>query len=228
MVDRGAAIVDVGGESTRPGADPVSAEEELGRVDAGAARTGGNGAGVDRHDEGGGRETGARARRGARQRRDCAARRPGVAGGRRGRRRLPVPDAYAGRAADDAGGSWLRRRRLRGRRVPRGAARLRGPQGVPGRARLLDPGIGFGKTLEHNFELVRRLDVLLALGRPLLVGFSRKSSLGASRPCGRADRPALRQHRRRGAAYEHGATMLRVHDVHETVEGLAVAQAIAG
>src|SRR5205807_1399882 len=42
----------------------------------------------------------------------------------------------------------------------------------------LDPGIGFGKTVEQNFELVRRLDVLLALGRPVLVGFSRKSSLG--------------------------------------------------
>ena len=43
----------------------------------------------------------------------------------------------------------------------------------------LDPGIGFGKTAAHNFELVRRLDELRALGRPLLVGFSRKSSLGA-------------------------------------------------
>ena len=42
----------------------------------------------------------------------------------------------------------------------------------------LDPGIGFGKTAAHNFELVRRLDELAALGRPLLVGFSRKSSLG--------------------------------------------------
>ena len=42
----------------------------------------------------------------------------------------------------------------------------------------LDPGIGFGKTVEHNFELVRRLDELVALGRPVLVGFSRKSSLG--------------------------------------------------
>src|SRR5436189_274059 len=42
----------------------------------------------------------------------------------------------------------------------------------------LDPGIGFGKTVEQNFELVRRLDVLLALGRPVMLGFSRKSSLG--------------------------------------------------
>ena len=52
----------------------------------------------------------------------------------------------------------------------------------------LDPGIGFGKTAAHNFELVRRLGELRALGRPLLVGFSRKSSLGAltGRPTGSA------------------------------------------
>src|SRR4029077_8615738 len=42
----------------------------------------------------------------------------------------------------------------------------------------LDPGIGFGKTVDHNVELMRRLDVLLALGRPVVIGFSRKSSLG--------------------------------------------------
>src|SRR6202158_5913681 len=42
----------------------------------------------------------------------------------------------------------------------------------------LDPGIGFGKTVEHNLELLRRLDVIAALGRPVLVGISRKSTLG--------------------------------------------------
>src|ERR1700693_4673657 len=50
--------------------------------------------------------------------------------------------------------------------------------GVPEERICLDPGIGFGKTVEHNLELLHRLDVLLALGRPLLLGFSRKSSLG--------------------------------------------------
>src|SRR5439155_948071 len=50
--------------------------------------------------------------------------------------------------------------------------------GIPEGRICLDPGIGFGKTVAQNFELVRRLDVLLALGRPVLIGFSRKSSLG--------------------------------------------------
>ena len=62
--------------------------------------------------------------------------------------------------------------------LPRGAARVRRRGGDPEERDLPRPGIGFGKTVEHNFELVRRLDVLLALGRPVVVGFSRKSSLG--------------------------------------------------
>jgi dihydropteroate synthase len=92
----------------------------------------------------------------------------------------------------------------------------------------LDPGIGFGKTVEHNFELVRRLDVLLALGRPVLVGFSRKSSLGrllgdpsaTTGPLSASVAAAV-------VAYERGATILRVHDVREHVEALTVARAVA-
>jgi dihydropteroate synthase len=93
----------------------------------------------------------------------------------------------------------------------------------------LDPGIGFGKTVAHNLELLRRLDVLLALGRPVLVGFSRKSTLGrllgdptATTGTAAASVGAAL------AAYERGATILRVHDVRETVEALAVASAVAG
>jgi dihydropteroate synthase len=88
----------------------------------------------------------------------------------------------------------------------------------------LDPGIGFGKTVEHNLELVRRLDVLLALGRPLLVGFSRKSSLrhlvGSDDLLGASVAAAV-------AAYDRGASILRVHDVKPHVDALAVAAAIA-
>jgi dihydropteroate synthase len=88
----------------------------------------------------------------------------------------------------------------------------------------LDPGIGFGKTVEHNLELVRRLDVLLALGRPVLVGFSRKSSLrhltGSDDLLGASVAAAV-------AAFERGATILRVHDVKPHVDALAVAGAIA-
>src|SRR5438034_932574 len=80
----------------------------------------------------------------------------------------------------------------------------------------LDPGIGFGKMLEHNLELLRRLDVLLALGRPLLVGLSRKSSLGkivgdpaaTTGPLSASVAAAV-------VAYERGASILRVHDVRE-------------
>ena len=57
------------------------------------------------------------------------------------------------------------------------------------------PGIGFGKTLEHNLELIRRLDVLLALGRPVLIGFSRKSSL--RKLVGVRDDRSQRERRRR-------------------------------
>ena len=92
----------------------------------------------------------------------------------------------------------------------------------------LDPGIGFGKTVEHNVELLRRLDVLLALGRPVLIGLSRKSSLGKlagdpqakTGPLGASIAAAV-------AAYERGATILRVHDVREHVDALAIAQALA-
>jgi dihydropteroate synthase len=88
----------------------------------------------------------------------------------------------------------------------------------------LDPGIGFGKTAEHNFELIRRLDVLLALGRPVLIGFSRKSSL--RRLVGDGDLTSASV-AAAVTAFERGATILRVHDVKEHVDALAVARAIA-
>ena len=92
---------------------------------------------------------------------------------------------------------------------------------------LLDPGIGFGKTVEQNFELVRRLDVLLALGRPVVVGFSRKSSLGRILGDPEARTGSVSASVAAAvAAYERGATVLRVHDVRETVEALTVARAV--
>ena len=97
-------------------------------------------------------------------------------------------------------------------------------QGIPEERVCLDPGIGFGKTVEQNLELVRRLDVLLALGRPVLVGFSRKSSLrrltGSDDLLGASVAAAV-------AAFERGATILRVHDVRPHVDALTVAGAIA-
>jgi dihydropteroate synthase len=93
----------------------------------------------------------------------------------------------------------------------------------------LDPGIGFGKTVAHNFELLRRLDELTAIGRPVLVGASRKSSLGRilGDPEARTGSTAASV----GAAvsaYGRGATILRVHDVRDHVEALAAAREVAG
>jgi dihydropteroate synthase len=91
----------------------------------------------------------------------------------------------------------------------------------------LDPGIGFGKTVEHNFELIRRLDRLTALGRPVLVGISRKSSLGKLLGDPAATTGSVAASVGAAvAAYERGATILRVHDVREHVEALTAARAV--
>jgi len=100
-------------------------------------------------------------------------------------------------------------------------------QGIRENLICLDPGIGFGKTVEHNFELLRRLDELTALGRPILVGISRKSSLG--KVLGDPEAKAGSTAASLGAAvlaYERGASILRAHDVREHVEALTTARAI--
>jgi dihydropteroate synthase len=99
-------------------------------------------------------------------------------------------------------------------------------QGIDEHHVCLDPGIGFGKTPAHNFELIRRLDELAAIGRPLLVGLSRKSSLGQL--TGTRVGTAAASVGAAVAAYERGATILRAHDVREHVEALAAAAAVRG
>jgi dihydropteroate synthase len=90
----------------------------------------------------------------------------------------------------------------------------------------LDPGIGFGKTADHNLELLRRLDRIVALGRPVLVGVSRKSTLarvlGDDGPVG-TDAASVGA---AVAAFDRGATLFRVHDVAAHVEALAAAAAV--
>ena len=94
-------------------------------------------------------------------------------------------------------------------------------RGIAAERIVLDPGIGFGKTIEHNLTLLRRQQELLTLGRPLLVGWSRKSTLGALTGRAVGDRlagslaAAL-------AAVLHGASIIRVHDVAATVDALKV------
>jgi dihydropteroate synthase len=92
----------------------------------------------------------------------------------------------------------------------------------------LDPGIGFGKTVEHNLELIRGLPRLARIGRPLLVGVSRKSFLM------RLTRPGPAKERLAASlaatveAYRGGASLLRVHDVVETIDALSIVRALEG
>lgn len=100
-----------------------------------------------------------------------------------------------------------------------------------GAARLvLDPGIGFGKTVAQNFQLLAQQADLLHLGRPVLAGWSRKSALGAALAHhGQVPEPAQRQAASVAAALlavQRGASVVRVHDVKDTVDALKIWQAM--
>jgi dihydropteroate synthase len=228
MVDEGAAIVDVGGESTRPGSEGVSVDEELGRVVPVLERLVGLPISIDTSKA----EVARRALElGAELVNDVTALRgdPELAGVVADSRaylclmhmlaepRTMQADPHYDDVASEVA-AFLEERL--GFAVAEGIAEKR---------ICLDPGIGFGKTIAHNFELVRRLDVLVALGRPIVIGFSRKRSLG--RLLGDPDAttgPLSASLAAAVTAYERGATILRVHDVREHVEALKVAQAVAG
>jgi dihydropteroate synthase len=227
MVAEGAAIVDVGGESTRPGSEGVSAGEELRRVEPVLEAVAGElPLSIDTSKA----EVARRALAlGAEMVNDVTALRaePELAAvvAEAGAylclmhmlgtpRTMQLDPRYGDVAAEVA--AFLEERLA----FAVGA-------GVPEELICLDPGIGFGKTVEQNFELVRRLDVLLALGRPVVIGFSRKSSLGRILGDREATTGPLSASLAAAVtAYERGATILRVHDVRETVEALAVAKAV--
>lgn len=99
--------------------------------------------------------------------------------------------------------------------------------GIPEDNVCLDPGIGFGKTDEQNLALVRELGRICAIGRPVLVGLSRKSTLARvlGDPAGRVGSDAASVGAA-VAAFDRGATLFRVHDVAAHVDALAVAAAI--
>ncbi|MEI6617466.1 MAG: dihydropteroate synthase [Betaproteobacteria bacterium] len=99
-------------------------------------------------------------------------------------------------------------------------ARAVGPERM-----VIDPGIGFGKTVEQNFSLLARQSALLALGVPVLAGWSRKSSLGAVTGAGPADR-VVASATAAALAVQQGARVVRVHDVHATVQALQVLAAV--
>ena len=228
LVDEGATIVDVGGESTRPGSDAVRVEEELRRVVPVLEQLDGLPVSIDTAKA----EVARRALElGAELVNDVTA--------LRGDPLLPAVVADAG--------AYLCLMHMQGEPrtmqlspryddVVADVARFLDErlsfavaQGIAEELICLDPGIGFGKTVEQNFELLRRLDELVALGRPIVVGVSRKSSLG--RIMGDPEAATGTTAASIGAAvaaYERGATLLRVHDVRDHVEALTAATAVVG
>jgi dihydropteroate synthase len=226
MFAEGAAIVDVGGESTRPGAAAVTADEELHRVvPVLEALQGEVPISIDTSKA----EVARRALElGAELVNDVTA--------------LRGDPELAGVVAES--GAYLCLMHMQGEPrtmqadpryedvVAEVAAFLEERlafavhAGVPEERICLDPGIGFGKTVDHNFELLRRLGELTALGRPVLIGFSRKSSLGKLLGDPEATTGSVAASVGAAvAAYERGATILRAHDVREHVEALAAARA---
>jgi len=105
--------------------------------------------------------------------------------------------------------------------LARETATLRG-LGVDAPRIAVDPGIGFGKSVAQNFALLARQRELLALGRPVLAGWSRKSSLGAVTGIEAASRRMVPSVAAALMAVERGASIVRVHDVRDTVAALAV------
>jgi dihydropteroate synthase len=91
---------------------------------------------------------------------------------------------------------------------------------------ILDPGIGFGKTLEHNLALLNHLDSIVKLGFPVLVGASRKSFIGRLTGVEEAKERLFGTVAANLVAYERGATLFRVHDVRANREALEVARAV--
>ena len=228
MLDEGAAIVDVGGESTRPGSEGVSVDEELRRVVPVLEGLHGAPVSIDTAKAAVARralELGAEFVNDVTALRGDHAMAEVVAASRayvclmhmKGEpRTMQVRPTYDDVVSEVA--AFLEER-----------LRFAVGEGIAEERICLDPGIGFGKTVEQNFELVRRLDVVVALGRPVLIGFSRKSSLGrilgdpqaTTGPLSASVAVAV-------AAYERGATIVRAHDVREHVDALTVAAKVAG
>ena len=229
MVAEGADVVDVGGESTRPGASPVGEDEELRRVMPVVEALGESGAVPVSIDTSKAAVARAATAAGARFVNDVTALRgdPALAAvvaesgaevclvHMRGEPRTMQDDPRYDDVVADV-------RRFLEERLAFAVA-----EGVPAERVWLDPGIGFGKTLDHNLELLRRLDEIVALGQPVLVGASRKRFIGTL--TGRAE-----QERAAGTiaanvlAFERGAHMFRVHDVAATRDALLVASATLG
>ena len=226
LVNEGAVLVDIGGESTRPGAAPVTADEELVRVEPVLEGLAGVPVSIDTSKA---RVAERALELGAELVNDVTALRgePELAGVVAGHgaylclmhmqgepRTMQAAPRYDDVVSDVLG--FLEER------VEHAVS-----AGIPEDRICVDPGIGFGKTPDQNLELVRRLDEIASLGRPVVVGFSRKSTLGKilGDPEARTGSAAA-SIGAAVAAFQHGAWMIRAHDVRETVEALTVASAV--
>jgi dihydropteroate synthase len=230
LAEEGAAILDVGGESSRPGAEPVGLDEELRRALPVVERlaSAGHRISIDTW--------------------KAEVARAALAAGA-----TVVNDVSAFRFAPemaglvaDAGAECCLVHMLGEPRTMRENPRyddvvsdvkrfleerlaFATTEGVPEERVWLDPGIGFGKTAEHNLELLRRLDEIVAIGRPVVIGTSRKSFLGKLTG-GRPESERLPGTIATNVlALERGASIFRVHDVGPVKDALTVAAAtVAG
>jgi len=229
LAEEGADIIDVGGESTRPGSRPVGEEEELGRVlpvVEALARRGPMPISIDtRH---------ARVAREAMAAGACLVNDVTA---------LQGDPQMAPTVSETGAGVVLMHMQGEPKtmqnhpvydnlmadvcRFLRRGMHLAQEAGVPEDGVIIDPGFGFGKTLEHNLQILARLGQLQTLGRPILVGLSRKQFIG--RLTG-VETPADRRLGTLAAcvlAVAAGALLVRVHDVREIREALTVAAAVA-
>jgi dihydropteroate synthase len=225
QIEAGADLLDIGGESSRPGAFPTSVEEELRRLIPVLEELASCGVpiSVDTYKP---EVMRAALRHGASMINDIYA--------------LRMPGALAAVADSDCAICLMHMQGepLTMQEQPhyidvvaevqgflRNRLTIARDAGIASDRLLLDPGFGFGKTLNHNLELLRRMDELSLAGRPLLAGISRKSMLGAvtARPVG--DRLAASIAAALLAA-QRGASILRVHDVAPTRDALAIWHAV--
>jgi dihydropteroate synthase len=231
LASEGASILDVGGESTRPGAEPVSADEELRRVLPVVKRLAADSGPGDpvriSIDTTKSAVAQATLDAGATIVNDVSA--------------FRFDPELAGVVADSGADCCLMhmlgepRTMQQDPRYDDVVSDVRAfleerlgfatDEGIAEERVWLDPGIGFGKTVEHNLELLRRLDEIVAIGRPVVIGTSRKSFLGKLAG-GRDEGERLPGTIATNVlALERGATVFRVHDVAQNADALAVAAA---
>jgi len=221
MIGDGAAIIDIGGESTRPGAQPVSEAEELERVIPLVAALAGEGAlvSVDTMKPGimrAGIAAGAAMVNDVRALQARGALEAVAASSAavclmhmRGEPRTMQADPHYEDVVREVGDFLLER------------ALTCEAAGIARDRIVIDPGFGFGKTLSHNLELLRSLSALTETGYPVLAGLSRKATIGRITGRDVGDRMAGSVAAAL-AAVARGASIVRVHDVRETVDALNV------